>query len=470
MRDIDRRRFLTGSMMVAAGAGLSGSLGSLLSRSLAGASVRRQPADSKYGPLTPKLPTSVAEGVDGGVEWLSLPKGFEYAVFGVAGSTMSDGNITPNAHDGMGCFKAKKGRVRLVRNHEVRDGAGAAPALDAAKAYDVLAPAGTTTLEIAFDRDGVPSVARDFVSLSGTHTNCAGGTTPWKTWLTAEETTAGTPDFGANHGYVFEVPAAANGPVDPEPLTALGRFTHEAACVDPRTGVVYMTEDAGDSGFYRFVPTRKGTLDAGRLQMLKVTGTDGYDTRTGQTVGKALPAEWVDITEPDPPAGGKGVYEEGVAGGGAIFRRTEGAVFDDGRAFFTATDGGDAQHGQVWSYTPKGAAAGTLTLVFESPDPAILSFPDNIVVSPRGGTVICEDTSRVLPGRTTADQFLKGLTGDGVVFDFALNLIDAKEWAGACWSPDGDVLFANTLAEQFAGDDPKSRTYAIWGPWSRGDL
>lgn len=223
MGDIDRRKFLTGSMMVAAGAGLSGSLGSLLSRSLAGASTRRQPAESKYGPLAPMLPTAVADGVDGGVEWLSLPKGFEYAVFGVAGSTMTDGNVTPNAHDGMGCFKAKKGRVRLVRNHEVRDGAGVAAPLDAAKAYDATAPAGTTTLEISFDRDGIPSVTRDFVSLSGTHTNCAGGITPWKSWLTCEETTAGTPDFGANHGYVFEVPAAANGPVDPEPLTALGR-------------------------------------------------------------------------------------------------------------------------------------------------------------------------------------------------------------------------------------------------------
>lgn len=470
MGEIDRRRFLTGSMAVAAGAGLSGSLGSLLSRSLAGASVHQQPADSKYGPLVPTRPTSVAEGVDGRLEWLSLPKGFEYAVFGVAGSTMTDGNITPNAHDGMGCFKGTKGGVRLVRNHEVRDGSGGAPPLDAAKAYDPMSAAGTTTLEIAFDRDGIPNVTRDFVSLSGTHTNCAGGITPWKSWLTCEETTAGTPDFGANHGYVFEVPAAANGPVDPEPLTALGRFTHEAACVDPRTGVVYMTEDAGDSGFYRFVPTRKGTLDAGRLQMLKVGGTDGYDTRTGQTVGTAVPVEWVDITEPDPPAGGKDVYEEGIAGGGAIFRRTEGTAFDDGRISFTATDGGDARHGQVWSFKPKGRAGGTLTLVFESPDPAILSFPDNIVVSPRGGIVVCEDTSRVLPGRETSDQFLKGLTADGVVFDFALNLVDPKEWAGACWSPDGEYLFANTLAEQFAGDDPKSRTYAIWGPWSRGDL
>ncbi len=427
MGEIDRRRFLGGSMLVAAGVGLSGSLGQLLARNLAGASLRDQPVDSKYGPLIPTRPTSVADGVDDGIEWLALPKDFEYAVFGVAGSTMTDGNVTPYGHDGMGCFKAKKGRVRLVRNHEVRDGAGTVPPLDAAKAYDALAGGGTTTLEIAFDADGVPSVARDFVSLSGTHTNCAGGVTPRNSWLTCEEISAGPPDFGAAHGYVFEVPAAANGPVTPEPLTALGRFVHEAAATDPRTGIVYETEDAGDSGFYRFVPARKGKLDVGQLQMLKVKGTDGYDTRTGQTVGTALPVEWVDITEPDPPAGGKAVYEEGIAGGGAIFRRTEGCIVDGGFVYFTATDGGDAGQGQVWSYRPKGADGGNLTLVFESPDPATLSLPDNISVSPRGGIVLCEDTSRRLDGRPFADQYLKGLTTDGTIFDFALNLVGPSE-------------------------------------------
>ena len=237
-----------------------------------------------------------------------------------------------------------------------------------------------------------------------------------------------------------------------------------AASVDPRSGIVYVTEDAGDSGFYRFVPTRKGRLDAGLLQMLKVTGTDDYVTRTGQTVGTALPVDWVDITEPDPPVGGKAVYEEGIAGGGAIVRRTEGTAFEDGRIFFTATDGGDAQHGQVWSYQPKGRAAGTLTLVFESPDPAILSFPDNIVVSSRGGIVLCEDTSRVLPGRETSDQFLQGLTAEGVVFDFALNLVDSKEWAGACWSPDGDYLFANTLRRAVRRRRPQEPDLRDLGP------
>ena len=471
MGEIDRRRFLEGSMLVAAGVGFSGSLGQLLSRSAVGASVRRQSTTSKYGPLLPTRPTSVAEGVDEALEWLTLPEGFQYAIFGVSGSIMSDGNVTPYGHDGMGSFRAKKGRVRLVRNHEVRDGAGSVPPLDAATAYDPQAGGGTTTLEIAFDAKGIPRVARDFVSLSGTSTNCAGGITPAQSWLTCEETTAGTPEFGANHGYVFEVPAAANGPVDAVPLTALGRFTHEAACTDPRSGIVYETEDADDSGVYRFVPTRKGNLESGRLQMLKVTGTDRYDTRTGQTMGRALPVEWVDITEPDPAGGGKAVYEEGSAAGGAVFRRTEGGFFGDGSWYFTATDGGDAQQGQVWSYRPRGASGGTLSLVFESPDPATLSFPDNLSVTPRGGIVVCEDTSRTLPGRPRADQHLKGLTKDGVIFDFALNAVDSSEWAGVCWSPDGKYLFANSQGGTFRSDDPVlNRTYAIWGPWRRGDL
>jgi uncharacterized protein len=480
-RELDRRAFVRGSMFLAAGAALSGPVldaftsrlaASTLADPLAGGS----PAgESGYGPITPKRPIS-AVGVDADVEWLALPEGFEYAIFGVAGTTMSDGNVTPYGHDGMGAFPARRGRVRLVRNHEVRDGAGVVPPLSATNAYDELAGGGTTTLEVAFDRDGMPEVVRDFVSLSGTHTNCAGGITPWKSWLSCEETTVGSPDFGESHGYVFDVPAAANGPVDPVPLRALGRFDHEAVCVDPRTGIVYETEDSGDSGFYRFVPDRlvrgrRPKLDVGRLQMLKVADATNYDTRTGQEPARALDAEWVDIDEPDPPGGGKAVYDEGIAKGGAVFRRLEGCAFADGVAYFVSTDGGDAGQGQVWAYEARGRARGRLTLVFEAPEAAVMSQPDNLVVSPRGGILVCEDTFHVLPGQSRAEQHLRGLTPDGAVFDFARNLTDPAEWAGACWSPDGRYLFANTLGTTFRADDATpSRTYAIWGPWRRGEL
>jgi len=471
---LDRRVFLRRSLLVTAGVALSGPFVDSLGRRLAAAAPSGSPSPGPgYGPLVAKPPVS-AVGVDPEVAWLSLPEGFEYAIFGVAGTPMSDGSPTPYGHDGMGAFPARR---RLVRNHEVRDGAGTVPALSTTNAYDELAGGGTTTLEIAFGSDGVPEVVRDFVSLSGTHTNCAGGVTPWGSWLSCEETTVGAPDFGASHGYVFEVPAAANGPVDPEPLRLLGRFSHEAACVDPRTGIVYETEDNGDSGFFRFVPDRparggrRPNLEAGSLQMLKVAGSDGYDTRTGQDPIATLDAEWVDIEEPDPPAGGKAVYEEGLSKGGAIFRRLEGCAFADGVVYFVSTDGGDAAQGQVWAYEPRGHSRGQLSLVFEVPDATVMSYPDNVVVSPRGGIVVCEDTPVTLPGQSSPVQHLRGLTVDGSVFDLAANLNDSAEWAGTCWSPDRKYLFANTLGTGFRADDPPpSRTYAIWGPWRGGGL
>ena len=238
---------------------------------------------------------------------LALPAGFSWARFGVEGEMMSDGNPTPKAHDGMGAFGVAAGLTRLVRNHEDRDPAAAATVKgDPSKAYDLRGGGGTSTLEVKTDPATGAFIAleRDFMSLNGTTVNCAGGETPWGSWITSEETTVGeTQGFAEDHGYNFEVPAAANGLVTPVPLKAMGRFAHEAIAVDPRTGIVYETEDRGSAGFYRFIPTTPGELAAGgRLEMLKVSNADGYDTAPGQTVARSLPVEWVLIDDPDPAA------------------------------------------------------------------------------------------------------------------------------------------------------------------------
>jgi secreted PhoX family phosphatase len=371
-----------------------------------------------------------------------------------------------------------------VRNHENR-GAGGSP-ISSTNPYDPAAAGGCTTVELGFAPDGTPMVIKDLVSLSGTIVNCAGGTTPGGSWISSEETTETRGDIP--HGYNFDVPSSAEGPVVPVPLTAMGRFSHEAVCVDPATGIVYETEDSGDSGFFRFLPQDRSDLTAGGvLQMLKVKREDNANLTRDQVVGRSLPVEWVTIDDPDPAAGGeKAVFDQGAAKGAAAFRRLEGCWFGNGAVYFNSTDGGDVAQGQVWEYKPAGKSAGFIKLVYESVDGTVLSFPDNITVTPRGGLILCEDHAfgraddpfapLANESGTAASrvQYMKGLTRDGRIFDFAANVLDNKEWTGATFTSDGTYLFANTQGTTSAFDpnDPRAygRTYAIWGPWARGAL
>lgn len=263
---------------------------------------------------------------------------------------MFDGSPMPKAHDGMAAFELPNGNVRLIRNHEDRDNAANATVKgDASAAYDSRAGGGTTSLEV--EPGGERELFRDFQSLNGTIVNCAGGPTPWGNWISWEETTEGeTQGWEQNHGYNFEVPVDAEGAVRGEPLKAMGRFVHEAVAADPRSGIVYETEDRGTAGFYRFIPERNGDLTSGRLQMLAIKGRPNYNTTSGQRVGKPLPVEWVDIAEPDPAEAETNtlaVFMQGSEGGGALFSRLEGCWYGDGSIFFHATDGGDVELGQV---------------------------------------------------------------------------------------------------------------------------
>lgn len=488
MAELDRRSFLrqatTAAAALAAPTTLSGLVSACASAGDDGRIVLRNDppriagvGEGGYGPL-------VVETAE-----LVLPEGFQAIAFGRIGDPMSDGRPTPIAHDGMGAFGRPGGRVRLIRNHEVGNRAGDGPPL-APRAYDRLARGGTTTLELTADRE----LVGDWVSLSGTAVNCAGGPTPWGSWLSCEETVIGRSEgYEQTHGWIFEVPATADGPVDPVPLTAMGRFQHEAIAVDPRTGIVYETEDNGfdpeeegriGSGFYRFLPDQPGSLAAGgRLQVAVVPGEPGMHlfrgSEIGVGIGSTIPIAWVDmeLVDPDPEdrmtwqSRRGALFAHGLEKGAAIFRRLEGCFHDDGKILFHDTSGGAAAQGHVWEYTPADREGqggqedrGSVRLLFESPGEHVLDSPDNLVVSPRGGIVICEDPGGI--------PYLRGLTPDGAIFDFARNNLSDSEFAGAAFTPDGATLYCNIQGSTWAptAEPEPGVTLAIWGPWERGAL
>jgi uncharacterized protein len=414
---------------------------------------------------------------------LDLPDGFSYRVISRLGEVMSDGLLTPGQFDGMGCFPLDDERVILVRNHELKpgssshwtrtawsDGEGRMARMDTTKAYGLTSsgqviPGGTTTLvyNLVTGR-----TERQHLSLIGTSTNCAGGVTPWGSWLTCEETEErpGSAPVAQNHGYVFEVPADADGLVDPVPLKAMGRFEHEAVCVDPGTGIVYLTEDKVDGLFYRFIPDTPGELArGGRLQALAMRGAPGADTTNHETrlwaVKDWRDAEWVDLDDVDSP--NDDLRHRGRAAGAAIFARGEGVHWGDAEVYLTATSGGPIRRGQILRYRPsphegraqEGAEPGRIQLFVESADEKVMNMADNLTVAPWGHLIVCEDNYS-----DEIRNHLKGVTPEGCVYTLARNATDANaEFAGACFSPDGSTLFVNF---QHPG-----LTFAITGPWDR---
>lgn len=419
-----------------------------------------------YGPLVPD-PAGV----------IDLPAGFSYKIFSRTGQIMDDALRVPGMHDGMATFAGPNGLTILVRNHELLTDPSADSAfgpnnegfsrISPGKLYDAgygktPAPGGTVTL-VYNTKDQM--LERHYLSLAGTCRNCAGGPTPWGSWITCEETVVRKNEdkFEQDHGYNFEVPASVDiGLADPTPIKAMGRFNHEAVAVDPASGIVYQTEDRSEGLLYRYIPNVKGKLlEGGKLQALRIRDKKSFDTRNWEKTrtlepGQALDVDWVDLEDVESPTDELRMWGY-YARGAARFARGEGMWTGKDGIYFACTNGGTKKQGQIFRYTPspnEGTAdeakqPGKLELFIEPNNSELMRNADNLTIAPWGDVVFAEDCGRA--------NRLVGVTKSSQLYTFARNVMNDSEFAGCCFSPDGTTLFANI-------QNP-GLTLAITGAW-----
>lgn len=430
--------------------------------------VRAQGPDRLIEPFGPLLKDP--KGV------IDLPEGFSYRVIATRGDTMTDGFKVPGQADGMAAFPAPDGKLVLVCNHELgtemtamgpfANNTKLPENFDTARCYDAgeagLNPSLGGTSNLVFDPATGEKIAH-FLSLMGTDRNCAGGSMPWGSWVTCEEPADLLTPRGLRHGWCFEVRATAEQNLQkPVPLKSLGRFRHEAVALDPRSGILYLTEDRGDGLLYRFIPETKNNLTKGKLQALVIVGKPSADLRNYDPdakwpqAGEPLGATWIDLEDIEAPL--DDLRLRGFQAGAARFARGEGIHRVDGAFYICCTDGGPMRRGQIFRLNPSVDPGGpdTIQLFLQPLEGDLLTNGDNLCPAPWGGIVICEDL--IDPSFAPAAH-VRCVTPEGKIHTLARNANGQGEFAGGCFSPDGKWFFVNLQT--------RGLTVAVTGPWEK---
>ncbi|MDN3250847.1 MULTISPECIES: alkaline phosphatase PhoX [unclassified Streptomyces] len=333
---------------------------------------------------------------------IRLPAGFTSRVIARSGQRVAGTSYTwHNAPDGGACYADGSGWI-YVSNSEINPSGGASA--------------------VKFSATG--TITSAYRVLSGTRQNCAGGRTPWNTWLSCEE---------VDRGYVYETdPWGVKAAVRRD---AMGRFKHEAAAADPVREVVYLTEDVSDGCFYRFRPTTWGDLSSGTLEVL-VAGS--------ATSG---PATWAKV--PD-PSGATATRNQ--VSGAKRFNGGEGCYYADDTCWFTTK--GD---NRVWQYD---AAARTIELAYDdslvTSGTAPLTGVDNVTGSSSGDLFVAEDGGNMeICVITPSDVIAPFLRIDGQ---------SGSEITGPAFSPDGTRLYFSSQRGT-SGSSSGGITYEVRGPF-----
>mgnify|MGYP001822284428 FL=1 len=334
---------------------------------------------------------------------VQLPSGFTSRIVARSGaSPIGDCEyVWHHAPDGGACFPARKGGWIYVSNSELGDNAGGAGAL-------------------SFDCDG--RIIDAYPILAGTSRNCAGGATPWGTWLSCEE---------IERGQVWECDPAGQRKAVVRP--ALGRFKHEAVAVDPVNKQLYLTEDDANGALYRFTPDNYPDLSSGKLEAARVIR--GVTDRV----------EWDEVEDPsasDTPTRKQTDSSEFIGG--------EGIVYYQGTVYFTTK--GD---NRVWAYDTDTHG---LKIIYDhtiSLTP-ILTGVDNITAASDGSLYVAEDGG---------DLQIVVITRSGELFPIVqLEGHKASEIAGVAFSPDESRLYFSSQ-RGVTGEDAGGITFEITGPF-----